>query len=154
MNCATLLAAGRAARPCHQALTCGSAWTRAAYSVAMRQCMMVKGLRSARLRKSPARYVHVASRASYTSSTFLSFSTFSSTTAWLRSRPRNGANTHSTTMAIAGGLSWWASTSSHTSTIAVCSSLPPPSSSGLCFRRTCLAIARDSRKMLHYISRA
>jgi hypothetical protein len=86
--------------------------------------------------------------ASYTSSTFLSLATFSSTTAWSRSRP-----TYRLTMQFSTtGSNWWASTSTHTSTAADPARSPSRRSSGLYLRRMYLAMARDSVQKVKRIS--
>jgi len=146
MSAATFWTDGLAMRPSHHALTCGYGSNREAWGVASRQSVTETWLRSARLRKSPARYLCLARRASYTSSTFFSFSRFSSTTFWSVVPPNIGLTRHWYRIGFSAAVYWLASTSSHTSTIADSLRLPFLSRSGLCLRATYMQIARDSGK--------
>ncbi|WVZ71110.1 hypothetical protein U9M48_019731 [Paspalum notatum var. saurae] len=106
--------------------------------------MKPKWKRSAALMSSPARYLQADSLASYTGSTFLSFSSFSSMRAWSRGRPTYWPMMLCRMMGHRVGSMWDASTSIQTSTIADPSRSPSRRSSGLSLRRTYRAMARDS----------
>ena len=102
--------------------------------------------RSAKLKKSPARYLLWARWSSYTLRTFSSFASSLFTTFSSVSNPRPGANTSWNTMADTVGLKFCASTSSHWFTIALSLVVFPTKHvpCSLYFSEMYLEMARDS----------